>query len=73
MSKYEEYRTIVEKMETTFEAGIENIDRKVRIDFNPVSDNLAIEIPDPYYEKSNFKIACETGKALYLALKQIYE
>jgi hypothetical protein len=73
VSKYEKYRIIADKMETVFEENIEGRNKKIRIEFNPVSDNLYAEIPDLYYGEINFKIACGTGKSLFLALKQIYD
>jgi hypothetical protein len=71
MSKYEEYLAIAEKMETAFEEKI-NDGEKVQIWFNPISDNLQIEMAD-VYGNHKLKIEGRTGEALFKALKQIYE
>jgi hypothetical protein len=73
MSKYEEYRAMAEKIDSVFEADIEGRKKKVRIELNPISDNLWVNIPDFFYGNSEFKIEGRTGEALLKALKQIYE
>jgi hypothetical protein len=72
MSKYEEYRAIAEKMETLYGTSIGKTGREVRIRFNPVTNDLDIEI-ERYVKIHKFNVWGDEGKALYTALKQIYE
>jgi hypothetical protein len=72
MSKYTENRAIAEKMETLYGAKIKNTDREVSIRFNPVTDNLDINIESILNERK-FTLWGDEGEALFLALKQLYE
>jgi hypothetical protein len=72
MSKYEEYRAMAEKIDPVFEAEIEGRNRKIRIELNPISDELWMEIPD-FYDNYKLKIEGITGEALLSVLKKIYE
>jgi hypothetical protein len=75
MSKYTEYREIAEKMDTVVEERIFMGDGKtVRIEFNPVKDDLRIIVPE-YYDYSEYRATIDgrVGEALFKALKQFYE
>jgi hypothetical protein len=72
MSKYTEYREIAGKMETTFIANISDAGRQVKIELDPVLDNLHIRIQGRH-DDDIFTVEGDAGEALFKALKQIYE
>jgi hypothetical protein len=71
MSKYTEYREMVEKMETFFEEPVPLEDKKVLIEFNPMQNTLCIMLPGDY--RDGKIIDGRTGEALLKALKQLCE
>jgi hypothetical protein len=72
MSKYTEYRELVEKMDTVFEEPVLlEGGKKARIEFNPIQNTLCIMLPGDY--RDGRIIDGRTGEALFQALKQLYE
>jgi hypothetical protein len=72
MSKYTEYREMAEKMETLYGAKIKDTDREASVRFNPVADMLDIDLAG-FRCRHEFSLQGDEGKALYMALKQLYE